>query len=451
MGTVFDRQLRVTIREGMIRRVMTVAVMIGRMEIVIRRHGRTEVSSTTVLLGLQVKKDTQTMPPLLHVTHVENFIRARHVTRLLELVSLVVRQGIWPGIALRMVEMVVGEMGTTINLLLRGEYFLRPRIRRITLQSDNEYQNCPLRFDDKIRFANFLPLEMSDFDIILGMDWLAEHRAPINLQEEEGGVEVGDSGRVIQALGAYGCIIGSDNGSISSELEARVSIQGELLDDLENVFRKKRLTTESAVHFLQRELQYSHETLILRTFLATIHARIVVFNKNISLGIVNDRILFDMNGTLSRPPTSLASVCMAKTILEEESFYLLGIAKDLFPYNSPLCVEFEKFNHILETNESEKPYFMDYEKFYLEFRDEINQLANEYELRIRNKGDIFQNIWDKCGEASDDSPESWYEDRFKEEGKRKCSMYKIPYYPQKIMVPTAGKEERRTDKSSRRV
>ncbi|GJU27726.1 putative reverse transcriptase domain-containing protein [Tanacetum coccineum] len=80
---------------------------------------------------------------------------------------------------LRMVSTVVREMGTTINLLLRGEYSLRPRIRQLTLQSDHEYQNCLLRFDDKIRFANLLPLEMSDFDIILGMDWLAEHRAPI--------------------------------------------------------------------------------------------------------------------------------------------------------------------------------------------------------------------------------------------------------------------------------
>ncbi|GJW09530.1 putative reverse transcriptase domain-containing protein [Tanacetum coccineum] len=51
--------------------------------------------------------------------------------------------------------------------------------RDVTIMSDHEYQNCPLRFDDKIRFANLLPLEMSDFDIILGMDWLAEHRAPI--------------------------------------------------------------------------------------------------------------------------------------------------------------------------------------------------------------------------------------------------------------------------------
>ncbi|GKF88678.1 retrotransposon protein, putative, ty3-gypsy subclass, partial [Tanacetum coccineum] len=45
--------------------------------------------------------------------------------------------------------------------------------------SDHEYQNCPFHFDDKIRFANLLPLEMSDFDIILGMDWLTEHRATI--------------------------------------------------------------------------------------------------------------------------------------------------------------------------------------------------------------------------------------------------------------------------------
>ncbi|GKC05417.1 putative reverse transcriptase domain-containing protein [Tanacetum coccineum] len=38
---------------GYDQRVMTVAVMTGRMATVIRRHGRTEVSSTTVLLGLQ--------------------------------------------------------------------------------------------------------------------------------------------------------------------------------------------------------------------------------------------------------------------------------------------------------------------------------------------------------------------------------------------------------------
>ncbi|GJU67893.1 retrotransposon protein, putative, ty3-gypsy subclass [Tanacetum coccineum] len=44
----------------------------------------------------------------------------------------------------------------------------------------HEYRDCPLRFDDKIHSANLLPLEMSDFDIILGIDWLTEHRATID-------------------------------------------------------------------------------------------------------------------------------------------------------------------------------------------------------------------------------------------------------------------------------
>ncbi|GJR46431.1 putative reverse transcriptase domain-containing protein [Tanacetum coccineum] len=43
-----------------------------------------------------------------------------------------------------------------------------------------EYRDCPLRFDDKIHSTNLLPLEMSDFDIILGMDWLTQHRATID-------------------------------------------------------------------------------------------------------------------------------------------------------------------------------------------------------------------------------------------------------------------------------
>nr|GEZ14481.1 hypothetical protein [Tanacetum cinerariifolium] len=40
---------------------------------------------------------------------------------------------------------------------------------------NHEYQNCPLQFDDKIRLANLFSLDMHDFDIILGMDWLTKH------------------------------------------------------------------------------------------------------------------------------------------------------------------------------------------------------------------------------------------------------------------------------------
>nr|GFC00355.1 putative reverse transcriptase domain-containing protein [Tanacetum cinerariifolium] len=42
------------------------------------------------------------------------------------------------------------------------------------------YRNLPLLFDDKIRAINALPLDMCEFDIILGMDWLTEHDATID-------------------------------------------------------------------------------------------------------------------------------------------------------------------------------------------------------------------------------------------------------------------------------
>ncbi|GKF88109.1 putative reverse transcriptase domain-containing protein [Tanacetum coccineum] len=63
-----------------------------------------------------------------------------------------------------------------------------PLIERIIISTlmknhiliDHEYVNCPLRFDDRIRPANLLPIYMFDFDVILGMDWLASHRATID-------------------------------------------------------------------------------------------------------------------------------------------------------------------------------------------------------------------------------------------------------------------------------
>ncbi|GJT25471.1 reverse transcriptase domain-containing protein [Tanacetum coccineum] len=97
----------------------------------------------------------------------------------------------------------------------------------------------------------------------------------------------------------------------------------------------------------------TRKTLISRRpFLETVHLCIDVFNKQISLVTENDRFLFELNETLSRPPTSFKSVCMAETTQEEESFNLLRIAGDLFSYESPLYIEFENFNCMLEINES---------------------------------------------------------------------------------------------------
>ncbi|GJS57331.1 putative reverse transcriptase domain-containing protein [Tanacetum coccineum] len=93
---------------------------------------------------------------------------------------------------------------TTCGRPIKDEFMLRLVIRRPRLQKlnmnptplierviistpmknhmliDHEYVNCPLRFDDRIRPANLLPIHMLDFDVILGMDWLASHRATID-------------------------------------------------------------------------------------------------------------------------------------------------------------------------------------------------------------------------------------------------------------------------------
>ncbi|XP_074323595.1 uncharacterized protein LOC141660507 [Apium graveolens] len=42
------------------------------------------------------------------------------------------------------------------------------------------FPECPIVVGDRNCKVNLLPMEMHDFDIILGMDWLSEHRATID-------------------------------------------------------------------------------------------------------------------------------------------------------------------------------------------------------------------------------------------------------------------------------
>ncbi|XP_074342628.1 uncharacterized protein LOC141680249 [Apium graveolens] len=44
------------------------------------------------------------------------------------------------------------------------------------------YRKCPIAVGDRNYEVNLLPMEMHDFDVILGMDWLSEHRATIDCQ-----------------------------------------------------------------------------------------------------------------------------------------------------------------------------------------------------------------------------------------------------------------------------
>nr|GFD30056.1 reverse transcriptase domain-containing protein [Tanacetum cinerariifolium] len=65
-----------------------------------------------------------------------------------------------------------------------GQTYKKPdasgRVFAITKNHATKTSDLLLQFDDKIRAINALPLDMCEFDIILGMDWLTEHHATID-------------------------------------------------------------------------------------------------------------------------------------------------------------------------------------------------------------------------------------------------------------------------------
>ncbi|XP_076937933.1 uncharacterized protein LOC143605843 [Bidens hawaiensis] len=55
----------------------------------------------------------------------------------------------------------------------------------------NIYKDCPIRINSIERKANLLPMQMRDFDVILGMDWFSRHRVTIDCHSRR--VIFGDS------------------------------------------------------------------------------------------------------------------------------------------------------------------------------------------------------------------------------------------------------------------
>ncbi|GJW06918.1 reverse transcriptase domain-containing protein [Tanacetum coccineum] len=85
------------------------------------------------------------------------------------------------------------------------------------------------------------------------------------------------------------------------------------------------------------------EMIILgRPFLETIHAQMDVFQEEISLGISEDRIKFDVNGNPRQSNITVEKIFIANTSQEEESFNPLETGQDLFSYESPACLQFEQ-------------------------------------------------------------------------------------------------------------
>ncbi|KAM2285904.1 hypothetical protein ACFX1S_038449 [Malus domestica] len=47
-----------------------------------------------------------------------------------------------------------------------------------------EYQGCPILVEDVVMLANLVPLDIIDFDVILGMDWLHCNHARLDCYEK---------------------------------------------------------------------------------------------------------------------------------------------------------------------------------------------------------------------------------------------------------------------------
>ncbi|GKC83176.1 reverse transcriptase domain-containing protein [Tanacetum coccineum] len=197
-----------------------------------------------------------------------------------------------------------------------------------------------------------------------------------------------------------------------------------------------------------------NETIILgRPFLAIIHAKIHVFDKEISLGVGNDRISFDIekkdhnfmiptekilmmnsisNNGPSCPPRNLFSKSFKTNNLQdkeerqvkkelrlEEYIPVKHLSKHVMQtYNGKVI---DCFEEALDPNKDLMERSFDDYKWVFDLK--IEQLANEYELGIRKKGHILEMIRENYkniqGKAKEWLYDYWLEEDEKQENKDK--------------------------------
>ena len=77
----------------------------------------------------------------------------------------------------------VKELGTEPEVLNVGYVVALPSGK--TMRSNKVIKNCPIQIRDQILHADPVILDLVDFDLILGMDWLARYHATIQCREKK--------------------------------------------------------------------------------------------------------------------------------------------------------------------------------------------------------------------------------------------------------------------------
>ncbi|GJW99124.1 hypothetical protein Tco_0180932 [Tanacetum coccineum] len=194
------------------------------------------------------------------------------------------------------------------------------------------------------------------------------------------------------------------------------------------------------------------EMMILgKPFLATIHAQIYVFNGEISFGTSEDRVKFNVNRISHHSNATLEKVYMTT---EKESFNPLEIEDGLFSYESPACLRFEQNTRIHTNSDNEtidsptnmqetsksgedcgiwptcnpdlsfcsgyeavygrdsfdveadyanmfaNPYSRRFDEYKRIFINEVEQLSNEYELKIGKKKYVLDDVWENVNKTT---------------------------------------------------
>nr|GEW57638.1 hypothetical protein [Tanacetum cinerariifolium] len=143
----------------------------------------------------------------------------------------------------------------------------------------------------------------------------------------------------------------------------------------------------------------SNETMILgRPFLATIHAEIEVFNKEISIRIRDDKIIFDMNKKGYKFTTPIEKAYMVNAVHGKD---LIDIDCDLFLYESESC----EFNRLLTIDPDIFTYDIDIQESYKEiiYSEEDDDTNDGWEDLKKCREEKIDVILDIVFDKPDDS------------------------------------------------
>ncbi|GJT59420.1 hypothetical protein Tco_1002953 [Tanacetum coccineum] len=103
-------------------------------------------------------------------------------------------------------------------------------------------------------------------------------------------------------------------------------------------------------------------------------------------------------------------------------------SKFCFGYNEVFGNEYAK--------EIGNPYSRDFDEYNNVFNNEIEQLSNEYILRIGKKGYVLDDVWEKCQQNYKKTNEAWHDEGYEEDEMWQSGDEKTDYDPPYVNIKT---------------